>query len=169
VIRPRIRVPRTRAEVILIALAMIGSLALLVISIYWWPQLPAIIPTHFGFDGTPNAFGSKNTLWLLPAIQLFIVLFTLVLSRYPWAFNYPVRITQENAVRQYRRGRLLLAGVGAAVAWLFVFIQWQTIEVALGHTTTLGGVFSTAFVVVTLALFPLIMLTIIVLWVTRGK
>lgn len=167
--RPRIRPLRSTAEVVFIALALIGTLALLALSVYWWPALPAIIPTHFGFDGRPNAYGSKNTLWLLPGILIFLVLFMMILSRYPWAFNYPVRITQENAARQYRRGRLLLAGVSAFVAWFFVFIQWQTIQVALGEVANLGGMFSPFFVIAILVLFPMGMLAIIVLWVTRGK
>lgn len=177
---PRIRPPRSTEEMLFIAITLaaemfffvftlVGSLALLAITAYWWPALPAIIPTHFGIDGKPSAHGSKNTLWLLPAIQIFLMLFMAVLLRYPWAFNYLVTITQENVARQYRRGRLLLAGINAFVAWFFLAIQWQSIQVALGRTTTMGGILSPLFVTAVLVLILLSMLTIILLWATRGK
>ncbi len=167
--RPRIRPPRSTAEVVFTSLALLGMLALLAITAYWWPTLPATIPTHFGFDGTPNAYGSRNTVWLLPGILLFLIVFMAVLSRFPWAFNFPVRITQENAARQYRRGRLLLEGVSALDAWFFVYVQWETTQVALGKTAALGGIFSPFFVIAFLVLFPLILLAVIVLWATRGR
>ena len=33
-----------------------------------WNDLPAIIPTHFGIDGTPDRFGTRNDILLAPAI-----------------------------------------------------------------------------------------------------
>ena len=153
----------------LMALALIGTLALCAITLYWWPTLPATIPTHFGVDGRPNAYGSKNTTFLLPGIQIVMLLLFGVLARYPWIYNYPVTITSENAERQYRRGRTLLTTVNAVLAWFFLAIQWQTIQVARGATSTLGGLFSLPMVIAFIVLFPLAMLALIMVWVTRGK
>ena len=33
-----------------------------------WNELPQTIPTHFGIKGTPDAFGPKSDVFLLPAI-----------------------------------------------------------------------------------------------------
>lgn len=33
-----------------------------------WNDLPAIIPTHFGIDGTPDKFGTRNEILLIPAV-----------------------------------------------------------------------------------------------------
>lgn len=33
-----------------------------------WNRLPQVIPTHFGLEGTPDAFGSKNELLVIPLI-----------------------------------------------------------------------------------------------------
>ena len=33
-----------------------------------WSDLPQTIPTHFGFKGTPDAFGPKDEIFLLPAL-----------------------------------------------------------------------------------------------------
>ena len=33
-----------------------------------WNDLPATIPTHFGINGTPDAFGPKNNILIMPAV-----------------------------------------------------------------------------------------------------
>jgi uncharacterized membrane protein len=37
-------------------------------------ELPERIPTHFGFSPEPNAYGPKPTAWMLPIVQVAIVL-----------------------------------------------------------------------------------------------
>lgn len=167
--RPHIRPPRSTAEVIFSTVALVGFLALVAVTAYWWSSLPATIPTHFGIDGQPNAYGSKYTMLLLPGILLFMLVSFGVLARYPWVFNYPVTITQENAIRQYRRGRLLLTVINAVIAVIFVTIQWQTIEVARGAASSLGALFSSTSVIFFVIVFPLAMIALIVWWVMRGQ
>ena len=49
-------------------------LPFIIIAIPWvylafiWNELPAIVPTHFGFSGKPDAFGPKNEIFLAPII-----------------------------------------------------------------------------------------------------
>ncbi len=61
--------------------------------------LPARIPTHFDIAGNPNGWGSPSSLLLLPAVALAIYLGMTVVSKFPSAFNYPVRVTPENRPR----------------------------------------------------------------------
>lgn len=167
--RPHIRPPRTVAEAISSTVALVGFVALVAVTAYWWPSLPATIPTHFGIDGAPNAYGSKYTMLLLPGILLVMLLSFGVLARYPWIFNYPVAITQENAARQYQRGRLILTVTNAVLAVVFVTIQWQTIQVARGAATHLGGMLSATALITFVIVFPLAMIALLIWWVTRGK
>jgi uncharacterized membrane protein len=162
--RPRIRPPRSQAEVVCLLLTAAGLLALLALTAYWWPRLPAIIPTHFGVDGRPNAYGSKATILYLPALLLLLTTLFSVLARYPWIFNYPVDITPENAARQYRRGRTLLAVMNAVMATLFAVIQWQIIQTTLGAMSGLGVLFSPAVVIALIALIPIPLISMIVWW-----
>jgi hypothetical protein len=90
------------------------------------------------------------------------------LCRYPWVFNYPVRITAANALRQYGRGRLLLRWANALV-WLFGGIQWQAIEAARGGATTLGTVLSLSVFVIVTIIVPVGLITIAVIWARRGQ
>lgn len=152
-------------EVACLLVTTIGLLTLLGLTVYWWPTLPAIIPTHFDINGMPNAHGSKDSLLFLPALLLALTVCFAVLSRYPWIFNYPVVITQENAARQYRRARTLLAVANAYIAALFALIQWQTIRVALGAASGLGALFSPDFIIIFVVLIPIVAIALIVWWI----
>lgn len=52
------------------ALAWLGVIASLAITIVRIPQLPDTIPTHFDINGTPNGWGSPASLLALPIIIL---------------------------------------------------------------------------------------------------
>lgn len=39
---------------------------------YIWPQLPSIVPVHFGPSGKADGFGNKNELWVSLSILTFI-------------------------------------------------------------------------------------------------
>lgn len=45
-----------------------------IIAIYYWGKLPAVIPTHFGISGQPDAWNTKSVWWafLLPMLQSFM-------------------------------------------------------------------------------------------------
>lgn len=54
------------------ALAWLGVIASLAITIVRIPQLPDTIPTHFDINGTPNGWGSPTSLLALPIIILVV-------------------------------------------------------------------------------------------------
>ncbi len=124
-----------RLSPLLIAGDLAAAIAILVsvlIIIQFWAVLPDRIPIHFGFSGQPDAWGDKLTIWLLPAVAAFIFALLTAVSRYPHTFNYSVRITEENARRQYLLARSLLVWLKAEICWLFAFIVRQQIIMALG-------------------------------------
>jgi len=86
-------------------------------------------------------------LLFLPLGGAFLYMLLTVVSRFPHTFNYPCKITQENAEVQYLLARYLLAFLKAEIIWVFVYIQWMTIQVALGKAAGLGLVFLPVFLV----------------------
>ena len=68
-----------------------------VISLYAYYTLPERVPTHFGFSGRPDSFGSKSTFLYLPAaFSLAPLIFLLVIryrftliNKYPYLANLP--------------------------------------------------------------------------------
>lgn len=53
-----------------LGLAVIALIALFTAANY--ASLPDRVPTHFGFSATPNSYGPKPMIWLLPAIALVV-------------------------------------------------------------------------------------------------
>lgn len=136
--RPILNLPLTRTEIILDRLALAGVLLLIAILTATWPDLPARIPTHFGLSGEPNAWGSRNSVLFGPILALAIYVGLTILQRYPHLYNYPRRLTPENAERMYRLGRGLLAWLKTEIIWLFAWLTTATVQVATRHAPGLG-------------------------------
>ncbi len=120
----------------LIGLVALAGLLILPLLYFW--DLPGTIPQHYGFNGQPDAFGSKGMIWLLPLIGLIMFSGLTILNRYPHAFSYPVRITKENALRQYTFPTKLVRILKAFVACLFCYLNYSTIQISIGKQSGLG-------------------------------
>lgn len=134
--RPRLELPRTPAEWMVEAFGGLGLVLILAATAWLWPQLPERIPMHFDFAGNVDRYGSRGEWFLLPAVALAVYAGLTFLARVPHRFNFPVRITPENAARQYRLGRLLVTGLKAAVVWLFLATMVEVGRVALEPGTS---------------------------------
>jgi hypothetical protein len=60
------------------------------------PTLPNIVPIHFDGSGKPDGWGSKHTLWFLPALLTGLHGLFHWLLKHPDRFNYPVTVTPVN-------------------------------------------------------------------------
>ncbi len=148
-LRPVLRLPRSALD------RWLGRLALLMVALSWaallhaWPHLPDRVPTHFGLTGTPDAFGDRATLLTLPLLNVAFYLLLSLLQRVPHRFNYVVRITAQNAARQYTLARTMLGWLTLEVSVLLMYATWQTAMVAMGQARglpallppLLGGMF----------------------------
>ena len=148
--RPVLKLPLTGWENGLEVLSVMGMLFTFILVYQSWGILPDRIPTHFGFTGQPDAWGNKESLFFLPLIALAMYLLLTIINRFPHTFNYPVKITEENAETQYIMARHLIAVLKVETIWLFAYIQWVTIEVALGKATGLNNLFLPVLMVVML-------------------
>ena len=108
------------------------------LSVQSWKALPPVIPVHFGISGKPDGRGAKSAVCLFPALSAVLYVVLTVISRFPHTFNYPVRVTQENAARQYQIACELLSWLKAELICLFGWSEWGTIQVALGKAEGLG-------------------------------
>jgi len=113
--------------------AAAGILVAIFLVVQAWSGLPAKIPTHFAASGRVNAWGRRETILLFPALSVIIHAGLSLLSRFPHLYNYPWPITPENADRQYQLASSLLGWLRMETVWLFVYIEWMTIQAALGR------------------------------------
>lgn len=111
-------------------IAWIVLVYIVVEALYGAAKLPAKIPTHFGADGMPNAWGAPESLWLLPAVGTVMAILLTWVSRYPQVFNYPVRVTRENQARLEALALEMIAWLRLDLLCLFAAIEWQTIRSA---------------------------------------
>lgn len=139
--RPVLELPFSGWEKGLEILALIGIFVLLFLVCQWWEALPQRIPTHFGAGGEPDAWGSKSSLLIITIVAIATYGLLTILNRYPHTFNYLVEITEANAEEQYRMARQLMAVLKVEITWMFAYIQWITIQVALGKASGLGSLF----------------------------
>ena len=111
-------------------IAWIVLVYVVVAALYGPEKLPARVPMHFGADGKPNGWGGPESLWLLPAIGTLIAVVLTWVSRYPKAFNYPVRVTRENQTRLEVLALEMIGWLRLDLLCLFAAIEWQTIRSA---------------------------------------
>lgn len=149
--RPILDVPLSSLEKFLEALAVIGILLNIIFIAMFWNELPNKIPTHFGPSGAPDAWGGKGMLLFLTVMNIMLYLLLTIVSRFPHTFNYPVKITTENALKQYYLARNLLLFLKTETVFLFTYILWGTIQVAQGKAEGLGILFLPIFLFIIFA------------------
>ncbi|MEZ4797452.1 MAG: DUF1648 domain-containing protein [Flavobacteriaceae bacterium] len=155
--RPRIKVPFETVDVIV----EFTSITLLILMwsycIFKFSELPDTIATHFNAAGTPDDYGSKHTIWLIPSIAtaMYIVLF--ILNKYPHLHNYMVNITEENALKNYRFSTRIVRIVNFFCVVLMAYITYMIIESALGIKLKMGSWFIPV-IIGTSVIFPIILI-----------
>ena len=135
--RPRIDLPATGLDKALDAFSLAGVMLIVALMVAVWDKLPARVPTHFGMSGPPDGWGARSSLLLFVIAPLVIHIVLTILARFPWIYNYPTKVTLENAERLYRLGAVAGRWLRTEMVWLFVILGWQTVRVALGQATGL--------------------------------
>ncbi|MFN8256571.1 MAG: DUF1648 domain-containing protein [Bacteroidales bacterium] len=147
---PRIDPEFMRADGFLEISGVIGLIALLTFPLYYLPQLPEQIPGHYNSLGIPDSFSSRNTIWALPITGLVMYVGLTFLNRFPHIFNYPVKVTEENAPQLYSLSTRMIRILKNLLVIIFLYINYQTIKVALNQSSGLGEVFLPAVLIVIL-------------------
>ncbi|WP_054950689.1 DUF1648 domain-containing protein [Numidum massiliense] len=136
--RPTVTIPQTPLEKTLNIISLIFFLAILVYLIARWSAIPDKIPTHFNFKGEADRWGNKGSIWLLPIVGVFPWVIMTFFEKVPHMLNFPTKITEENAERQYKNCRLMINVLKNEILLLFVYLIYTTERVACGHRETIG-------------------------------
>ena len=101
---------------ILVTLAALVTLAVWLMVGYYYQQLPNTIPTHYGLNGQPDAYGSRLVVLIEPLILTALVAGSMLvlrfrytlLFRYPYMIRLPAFVYQlESGTSAETKGRLL--------------------------------------------------------------
>jgi len=136
----------------LFSLAALAALALITVNAFYGPhRLPARIPVHFDAAGQPNGWGSPSALLLLPAVGAGLYLLFTLVSRFPSAFNYPVKVTEFNRERLQQLAVEVLALMKAEILVLFALMDFAWVHAIRNPGHGLGSLTVGIFVAVILA------------------
>ncbi len=151
--RPRLEIDISPLEIVANVVSLMGMILIVVVIYKYWPQLPDLVPSHFGLNGQPDAWTSKNSLPFFALIPLALYILLTVIGRKPHLCNYSVRLTKDNAVRLYAISVKFLAILKMILSWLFVYIFYAIAQIGLGSSWQLDWGFVIFFAFLAAALF----------------
>jgi len=148
--KPRIKIQPEPIDRVIEFIGILGFMTLIALPIIYFNQLPNIIPVHFGFNGQPDGFGTKDVIWIMPVLGTFLFLGMSLLNKHPHILNYPQMVTEDNAERLYKTATRMMRVLNALVACIFAYMTFGTIQTALGNQNGLGTMFLTIFLILIL-------------------
>jgi len=147
--RPDIRPEPDPIDWILEAFAIIGLLIFAGYVIYQYPRIPGRIPVHFNGAGMADESGDRTNFLMLPGIALFTYVLLTLINLVPQRFNFPGKITPENALRQYTLAMRLIRYFKLIFTVLFLYICISTVNTAKHTSDGLGIWFLPVFLSIT--------------------
>ncbi len=105
-------------------------------AVYGYVVLPETVPTHFNFKGQPDSYGSKISILFVPLVSLVLTIGLTWLNHYPEIFNYPVKITEENADKQYKNAQTAIRWLKVVINVIFLLITWAIFVSANSSVST---------------------------------
>ncbi len=139
--RPNIKLTLTTTDK---ALEIIGwglTMSIWIWTILSYSELPSTIPIHYNSMGEVDGFSEKVTIITLPLISTILFIGLSILSKFPHVFNYPITITEDNAVRQYTNATRMIRMLKLIIVTVFGIITYETIRIGKGQTNRLGAWF----------------------------
>lgn len=157
-VNPKIKIDPSKSDKAIEALGRILLAGMWIVAIANYSGLPEVISIHFNLYGEADGFGNKGFLFLIPIIATLIFIGITLLNKHPHLFNYPVKITKENALRQYKNVTALMRFLNLFVVIIFGLI---TIEILMAakHQVQVFGIWLIPSVLI--LLFPLTLYFII--------
>lgn len=108
--------------------AVISVFACVIIIAATYSGLPDVIPNHFDLNGFPNRYGSKNALWAVVAVSVFIYILMGVIAMFPESLNYPAKKNDKES--QYKLGIKLLRSLKACILLFIALMSFIMIQSA---------------------------------------
>ncbi len=131
---------------VLSSLEVIGLLSIFLLPAYYYGSLPDLVPSHYGFNGLPDAYAKKRMIWFLPAmtivtyISLLIGIYILKIQLNNKNFPQEIKAQLDASVDMMKSLRLF-------IIFLFLYLTYSNIQVALGNAVGLGAWFTVVVVV----------------------
>lgn len=136
--RPKIKMKLTVTDNFLEIIGWMAIAVIWTLTITSYPKLPEIIPTHYNYAGEVDGYGGKRKILGLPIVATILFVGITILNKFPHIFNYPTKITENNALRQYSIATRMMRYLKLFLVVLLGLIVFKTIQNANGQTDGLG-------------------------------
>lgn len=156
--RPKLKLEKSQIDLYLEYLTIGLMISSIVYAVIYYGSLPEKIPMHFNLSGKVTRYGGKESIWALNIIGLLTIYGGFYLNRFPHIFNYPQKITPENAKKFYTDATRMIRYLNLCLAILFSVINFEIINIALDSSkkfTTIAN-YIILFLVIGMTVFPLI-------------
>jgi len=133
--RPKLKIEKCILDKTIEILSFLLIVFSAVVLGFYYNQLPERVLIDFNWPSKDeNGFAAKGLLWTSPIICGIIVIAIYKLNQYPWVFNYPSEITEENAEYNYKMATKMLRIIGLIIALLCFVLTVTAILKGLGNT-----------------------------------
>ena len=128
--RPKIKIGFTLFDLIIETAGIVTILSMWILLMVTYSGLPDTIPIHYNGFGKVDGFGEKGNILKLSVTATVLFAGMTILGRFPKIFNYPVRITENNAFLQYRNMARMIRCLKLAIVLVFGYIVLHTVLIA---------------------------------------
>ena len=154
----KIKLPLT--DRLLEILGVAGMALLIALPVFYFNDLPDTIPVHFDLAGNPDRYGSRNSIWALPAIGFFLFITIIFIPKMLIHFNNTDFDSEEKKYRFMNAMRMVRI-INMLVVFMFCSITYYTILISLGNPAGLWN-YSTLF-------FLLLIFVVVIVFIIRMK
>ncbi|TYB79683.1 DUF1648 domain-containing protein [Bizionia myxarmorum] len=131
--RPKITLDKSTFDNFLDVFAFGLLIVTIIYTVLNYSALPDQIPMHFNYSGDITRFDDKDMIWLFPILGIATVSGIFYLNKFPHVFNYPQKITPENAKEFYSDATRMLRFINVSISLLFSIILFEIVQVSLNN------------------------------------
>ena len=116
-----------RRHLILELLTLVALISFALFLAFQWQTIIEPLPTHFGFDGQPDAWGDKSSLLVSLVIVVVIYILLLVVEFFPRIWNFPVAVNEQNRenLTTMALDMFVLLKLVIVVAFCLLYTSWM--------------------------------------------
>ena len=107
---------------ILILSSIFIILITIILSVIIYPRLPEIIPTHFNASMEADGYGSRNSIFVMIAFDIFTVALVIFCSFSPNLMSIPFKLNPEKLTAQQYLSSRMCRVLSIWIASLFLLI-----------------------------------------------
>ena len=131
--RPRIQIPQTSTDRWLDAISYLLLILLIVYPVHLYSILPEPKTIQDDLAQQLNPLKSKALILILPALGVFLFIMLTILLRFPHMYNYPEKVTEQNALSLYSAGVRFMRIMRIWVLFIFILIVRGSMGIALNR------------------------------------